>query len=83
MDDYATTSGQAITGLLAKSGHQLGDPDRGAAAIIEAVEADEPPLNLLLGSDALTRVKARLGRFDDDLARWESVSLATDFSVNP
>jgi NAD(P)-dependent dehydrogenase (short-subunit alcohol dehydrogenase family) len=83
MDDYATTSGQAITGLLAKSGRQLGDPDQGAAAIIEAVESDEPPLNLLLGSDALARVKARLDRFDDDLARWEDVTLATDFSLKP
>ena len=83
IDEYATTSGQAITGLLSRSGRQLGDPDRGAAAIIEAVEADEPPLNLLLGSDALARARARLDRFDEDLARWESVTLATDFSVNP
>jgi len=79
IDDYAATSGQAITGLLSKSGRQLGDPDRGAAAIIEAVEADEPPLNLLLGSDALARAKARLDRFDKDLMRWERVTLATDF----
>jgi NAD(P)-dependent dehydrogenase (short-subunit alcohol dehydrogenase family) len=83
VDEYATTSGQAITGLLSRSGRQLGDPDRGAAAIIEAVEADEPPLNLLLGSDALARAKARLDHFDEDLARWESVSLATDFSITP
>jgi NAD(P)-dependent dehydrogenase (short-subunit alcohol dehydrogenase family) len=82
-DDYAATSGQSITGLLSRSGRQLGDPDRGAAAIIEAVDADEPPLNLLLGSDALARAKARLNRFEEDLTRWESVSLATDFSVNP
>lgn len=83
IDEYATTSGQAITGLLSRSGRQLGDPDRGAAAIIEAVDADEPPLNLLLGSDALARARARLDRFDEDLARWESVTLATDFSVTP
>jgi NAD(P)-dependent dehydrogenase (short-subunit alcohol dehydrogenase family) len=79
LDDYAVTSGQAITGLLSKSGRQLGDPNRGAAAIIEAVEADEPPLNLLLGSDALARARVRLDRFDEDLARWEEVTLATDF----
>jgi NAD(P)-dependent dehydrogenase (short-subunit alcohol dehydrogenase family) len=83
VDEYAATSGQAISGLLSRSGRQLGDPDRGAAAILEAVDADEPPLNLLLGSDALARAKARLDRFDEDLARWESVSLATDFPVNP
>lgn len=80
-DDYAATSGRVIDGLMTRSGQQLGDPDRGAAAIIEAVEADEPPLNLLLGSDALSRAKARLDRLEEDLDRWESVTLSTDFAA--
>lgn len=81
IDEYAATSGRAVDSLLARNGEQLGDPDRGAAAIIEAVEADEPPLNLMLGSDALRRAKARLDRFEDDLTRWESVTLSTDFAA--
>jgi NAD(P)-dependent dehydrogenase (short-subunit alcohol dehydrogenase family) len=80
IDDYAATSGRAVDGLLTRSGRQLGDPRRGATAIIEAVDADEPPLNLLLGSDALTRTKARLDRFDEDIRRWESLTLSTDFT---
>lgn len=80
IDDYAATSGRAIDGLLTRSGRQLGDPRRGAVAIIEAVDADEPPLNLLLGSDALSRTKARLDRFDEDIRRWESLTLSTDFT---
>ncbi|MGL5164881.1 MAG: oxidoreductase [Afipia sp.] len=81
IDDYAATSGRAVDGLLTRSGQQLGDPDRGAAAIIEAVESDEPPLNLVLGSDALDRAKMRLDRFEEDLARWERLTLSTDFTV--
>jgi NAD(P)-dependent dehydrogenase (short-subunit alcohol dehydrogenase family) len=81
IDEYAATSGRAVDGLLARNGAQPGDPDRGAAAIIEAVEADEPPLNLVLGSDALRRAKARLDRFEDDLMRWESITLSTDFTA--
>lgn len=80
IDDYAATSGRAVDGLLTRSGRQLGDPRRGATAIIEAVDADEPPLNLLLGSDALTRTKTRLDRFDEDIRRWESLTLSTDFT---
>ena len=38
IDDYAVTSGRAVDGLLSKDGLQLGDPDRGATAIMEAVE---------------------------------------------
>ena len=79
IDDYAATSGRAVDGLLTRSGRQLGDPQRGAAAIIEIVDADEPPLNLLLGSDALTRSKARLDHFEEDIKRWESLTLSTDF----
>lgn len=79
VDDYAATSGRAVDGLLTKDGRQIGDPRRGALAIIDAVYADEPPADLLLGSDALQRARARLDRFDDDLRRWEDVSRTTDF----
>jgi NAD(P)-dependent dehydrogenase (short-subunit alcohol dehydrogenase family) len=81
IDDYAATSGRVIDGLMTRSGQQLGDPDRGASAIIEAIEADEPPLNLVLGSDALSRAKARLERFEEDLHRWENLTLSTDFAA--
>jgi len=50
-------------------------------AIMEAVESDEPPLNLVLGSDALDRARGRLDRFEDDLIRWESLTLSTDFTA--
>ncbi|HTN97097.1 MAG TPA: SDR family NAD(P)-dependent oxidoreductase, partial [Nordella sp.] len=80
IDDYAATSSRAIDGLLTRSGQQLGDPQRAAAAIIGAIDADEPPLNLLLGSDALARTRARLDRFDEDIRRWESLTLSTDFT---
>lgn len=81
VDDYAATSGRAVSGLLDKNGRQIGDPTRAASAILAAVDADEPPLDLLLGSDAIQRTRARLDRFDDDLRQWEDVSSATDFAI--
>lgn len=79
LDDYAATSGQTLNTMLAMDGKQIGDPAKGAAAIIRAVDAEEPPLNLVLGSDALRRTKARLERFQDELARWQDVTLGTDY----
>ncbi|MGQ3215919.1 MAG: oxidoreductase [Shinella sp.] len=79
IDDYAATSGRAVDGLLSKDGKQAGDPRQAARAILEAVDAEEPPLDLLLGSDALQRARTRLDRFDDDLRQWEDVSRSTDF----
>ena len=81
IEDYAATSGRTVDGLLAANGLQIGDPDRGAAAIIEAVEADEPPLNLVLGSDGLRRARTRIDRLEEDLRRWERITLGTDFGA--
>ncbi|QEL22023.1 SDR family NAD(P)-dependent oxidoreductase [Bosea sp. F3-2] len=79
IDGYAASSGRAVDTLLDKDGKQIGAPHRAALAILAAVDADEPPLDLLLGSDALQRAQIRLDRFDDDRRRWEDVSRGTDF----
>jgi len=63
----------------AKSGVQAGAPDKAAQVLLEILDADETPLHLLLGSDALKLVRARLKAFTDELDQWESVSLATDY----
>jgi NAD(P)-dependent dehydrogenase (short-subunit alcohol dehydrogenase family) len=44
----------------AKSGRQLGDPEKAAAAILRRVDMADPPAHLLLGSDALGLVRARV-----------------------
>jgi len=79
IDDYAATSGANIARLGSMAGKQIGDPVRGAAAIIEAVESPKPPLHLLLGSDALARANEMHARFAEDIAEWKSVTLGTDF----
>jgi NAD(P)-dependent dehydrogenase (short-subunit alcohol dehydrogenase family) len=61
------------------SGHQLGDPDRAAAAVLRILEAEKPPRHLVLGSDALRIVRAARGAVDDDLRTWEELTLSTDF----
>jgi hypothetical protein len=43
------------------------------------VNADTPPLSLVLGSDALTRTRARQAQRALDLAAWETTTIGTDF----
>ena len=81
IDDYAASSGRAVEGLLTKDGRQIGNPEAAALAILQAVDADEPPLDLLLGSDALQRAHLRRDRFDEEVSRWGDVSRSTDFSA--
>ncbi|OBQ74346.1 oxidoreductase [Mesorhizobium erdmanii] len=62
----------------AKSGKQLGDPDKLAAAVLSLVESDDPPPQLLLGSDALRLVSDRIERLRQEIEAWKSVSVSTD-----
>ena len=65
--------------MRANSGGQPGDPVRAAAAIVEAVEAANPPLHLLLGKDAVVFARAKLDLLRRDFDSWESVSMGADF----
>ncbi len=62
----------------AKSGKQLGDPDKLAAAVLGLVESDSPPPQLLLGSDALGLVSDRVERLKQEIEAWKSVTVSTD-----
>ncbi|WP_434445487.1 oxidoreductase [Lentzea sp. E54] len=63
----------------AASGRQLGDPAKAAEAVLQVVEADEPPVHLLLGSDALRLVGNGRAAVTADIERWEELSRSTDF----
>lgn len=62
----------------AVSGKQLGDPAKLAAAVLELVESDNPPPQLLLGSDALSHVSDRIARLQQEIEAWKSVTVSTD-----
>ncbi|WP_411032810.1 oxidoreductase [Shinella sp. BYT-45] len=62
----------------AKSGKQLGDPDRLAAAVLDLIDSDDPPPQLLLGSDALRLVSERIERLEQEIEAWKSVTVSTD-----
>jgi NAD(P)-dependent dehydrogenase (short-subunit alcohol dehydrogenase family) len=76
---YAETVGPTRRYVLEGDGSQPGDPVRAAAAIMAAIDADDPPLRLPLGGDAVDRIVARLERLREEVARWEPASRATAF----
>jgi NAD(P)-dependent dehydrogenase (short-subunit alcohol dehydrogenase family) len=61
-----------------KSGRQLGDPKKLAAAVLKLIESDNPPPQLLLGSDALKLVRDKLARMTKELDAWEELTVSTD-----
>ncbi len=77
--DYDATAGQRRRATEANSGKQVGDPVRGAEAIIQAVTSDNPPLRLVLGKPALGLAHKKLEAVKADLDAWESTTLSADF----
>jgi NAD(P)-dependent dehydrogenase (short-subunit alcohol dehydrogenase family) len=77
--DYAESVGVFRASLVERNGRQAGDPRKAALAIIKAVEANEPPLHLLLGHDALNFVGAKLGALQTEIMKWAPVSAGTNF----
>jgi NAD(P)-dependent dehydrogenase (short-subunit alcohol dehydrogenase family) len=61
-------------------GAQPGDPARGVAAILSAMEAEMPPLRLALGADAYAFATAALDARRAELDRWAETTCGTDFA---
>jgi len=77
MPEYAQTVGPTRDYVSGGHGLQPGDPAKAAQAIVAALEADEPPLRLVLGGDAIDNIRARLDQLTGELARWEEVGRGT------
>ncbi|MEH2178665.1 oxidoreductase [Nostoc sp.] len=80
IEDYAELSGQTRNWMDREDGNQVGDPARAATAMIEVVNSSQPPLRLVLGADALERIRGELRSVAEELDRWEATSVNTAFS---
>lgn len=76
--DYDAIFDPIRAGREAKSGQQLGDPEKAAAAMLQLIESAAPPAHLLLGSDALALVRDKLNAMSAEIAECEEVSRSTD-----
>jgi len=79
IDDYKGTAGKRREQTRANSGKQVGDPVRGARAIVDAVESGNPPLHLLLGKPAFELAMKRLDGYRTEFEQWKDASLGADF----
>jgi NAD(P)-dependent dehydrogenase (short-subunit alcohol dehydrogenase family) len=75
--EYEATVGPTRAYVRGNHGLQPGDPAKAAEAIIAAVDAEDPPLRLVLGEDAIGNVRERLEAMVDELGRWEALGRAT------
>jgi NAD(P)-dependent dehydrogenase (short-subunit alcohol dehydrogenase family) len=79
IDAYAETAVARRKATQAYSGTQLGDPARGATAIIRAAQGENPPLRLVLGSVAQKVIGERTSAFLAELEAGREIALSCDF----
>ncbi len=79
--EYDSTVGAAARFQRDYDGAQPGDPAKAATVILQVAAMAEPPLRLLLGSDAVHFVEqADLARIEAD-RKWRHLSISTDFDA--
>jgi NAD(P)-dependent dehydrogenase (short-subunit alcohol dehydrogenase family) len=76
--DYEPTVGAVIRATFGRTEGARNDPAKVAQAILRLAEEKQPPVHLLLGSDAVSVAAATLTARAEEDARWKPLSLSTD-----
>jgi NAD(P)-dependent dehydrogenase (short-subunit alcohol dehydrogenase family) len=80
--EYDATVGEVARFQRNYDGKQPGDPVKAADAVLHITSLDEPPLRLLLGSDAMNAVeKNDIAKIETD-RKWRELSISTDFDAS-
>ena len=77
--DYADTAWKRSPENAVNQGKQPGDPEKAGDVIIDALESENRPRRLLLGSDAVKAVRGALEARIKELEQWAELSARTDF----
>ena len=76
-ETYSGTVGTTRAMIRSNAGKQPGDPAKAAAAILSALAAEDPPLRLPLGDDAVDILVGHLDQVRAEIEAWEKVARAT------
>jgi NAD(P)-dependent dehydrogenase (short-subunit alcohol dehydrogenase family) len=77
-EPYARTVGPLARLFREQTDFAIGDPGKVAAALLTVVDMDQPPLRLLLGSDALAYAATASAALAENDTRWRALSASTD-----
>lgn len=64
--------------MTKRHGTQAGDPKKGAKAMYELAIMDDPPLRVVIGSDAYKAVLDKIDKYEQNYKKYEELSNSTD-----
>ena len=77
--EYDTTVGATVRFQRDYDGNQPGDPIKAAKALLHIASLSQPPLRLLLGSDAYNAAQKHTTQLSAADREWKDFSISTDF----
>lgn len=77
IEDYAEAGRRIEQYSAQRHGKQPNDPEKFGLPLCRLVDAEQPPLRLPLGEDALQNVRRDLGAVAAELDRWQDLSRST------
>lgn len=81
--DYAAVLAPMMAMRKEHVGNETGDPAKAAQAILSIAGIAQPPLRLLLGSDAVYLAQRQAAQMAAEDAQWRELSLSTDVDASP
>jgi NAD(P)-dependent dehydrogenase (short-subunit alcohol dehydrogenase family) len=80
--DYDAVFDPIRAARAANNGNQAGDPARAAKALLTVLDAENPPVHLVLGKDALHLIEQGQQRLKKDINAWAHLTASTDFPTD-
>lgn len=81
ISDYDVIADRYRKDCMESRHDQPGDPEKGGEIIVDTVLGDNPPLRLLLGSDAVKAAEEVLKQRWEEVENWKHVSQKSDYDV--
>lgn len=79
ISDYDATAGKYKKIFLDNNGKQPGNPEKAVEALVKITEMENPPLRLLLGTDAYNRVKSKIQQLNEEFDYYKEITFSTDY----
>lgn len=78
VEGYETTVDKRSEMFQSKQFVPMGDPDKAAKVMVELAVNPEPPVHLVLGSEAIGMLKNANASRGEEMEKWMPVSISTD-----